>query len=609
MNILLLNNNPVVTKLVTLSAQKTGDELNVVANLDEITQNSCDVLIFDDALFSEELYAEVMAQITCKKKMYMGSRGTQKPDDFDIMVNKPFLPTDLVDLFTTLSKEVVNLQEEMPEFEVVDEELVLDEDHDNIEEELNLDEEELDLDLDEMNLDDAIESLDEELDLESLEDDLEVSELDDDIQDELEPLHEEERLEEGVLDKDELQEVQALLEDEELKQEGDDLAFEEDELLLDDFDLNIEDDANDETAVEEKDEALNLDDLEDEISLDELDLESDEMILDETITQEGIAPEESLQEIDEEVELNDVELTDEGLQELLEEEFDLGDLDLEEDENDIANDDEPNLDDLEIEEESSKTVEEDTLEDELEDLVQEENNVDIVDNDELELDDLEIQEVPEVVEEETLEDEVEDMIQEDSDVNTEEFEDEIVDEDMADEKIQLDETALEESDELDLLVEDEMVLETDDNLEEFEGTLESAVENLTQEELNTPVDEEMLLDMVSDDMDELENFESDISEFDGLDENDLRRALGEEEIALPDEASEEEPVIEADESQITEEPFVEEPLPEQEESIQSDVSDKGAKVVQELIASLQDKEVVAYLKEMNISINISFGDK
>ena len=36
MKILLLNDNPVVNKLVTLSAQKTSDELEVVENPDNI---------------------------------------------------------------------------------------------------------------------------------------------------------------------------------------------------------------------------------------------------------------------------------------------------------------------------------------------------------------------------------------------------------------------------------------------------------------------------------------------------------------------------------------------------------------------------------------------
>lgn len=44
MNILLLNDNPVVTKLVTLSAQKTSDELEIVGSVEEIQDGTYDLL-------------------------------------------------------------------------------------------------------------------------------------------------------------------------------------------------------------------------------------------------------------------------------------------------------------------------------------------------------------------------------------------------------------------------------------------------------------------------------------------------------------------------------------------------------------------------------------
>ena len=59
MKILLLNNNPVVNKLVTLSAQKTSDELDVVDNLDDIESNKYDLLVIDDTLYSEEIMQEL----------------------------------------------------------------------------------------------------------------------------------------------------------------------------------------------------------------------------------------------------------------------------------------------------------------------------------------------------------------------------------------------------------------------------------------------------------------------------------------------------------------------------------------------------------------------
>ncbi len=55
MKLLLLNENPVVTKLVTLSAQKTGDELVSATNVDDIEEGHYDLLIVDDGSFDESV--------------------------------------------------------------------------------------------------------------------------------------------------------------------------------------------------------------------------------------------------------------------------------------------------------------------------------------------------------------------------------------------------------------------------------------------------------------------------------------------------------------------------------------------------------------------------
>ena len=256
MNILLVNNNPVVTKLVTLSAQKTGDELKIVASSDEIDASSYDVLIFDDALFDEELYEQVLAQASCRKKIYMGNRGSERPADFDMIVNKPFLPTDLVDLFINLSAEAAE--------PIIDEEIDLD----DIEEELILDEDELDLDS-------ALESLEDEeleLDLDTLDDGLDNIELDID-----------DKEQEGILDKDELEEVQALLQDdvladEEVEESSDEAVTD----ILDDLDLDdeeLEDLDLDELALDEENPSI-------EEEFDESPLELDEVLPDEEVRRE-----------------------------------------------------------------------------------------------------------------------------------------------------------------------------------------------------------------------------------------------------------------------------------------------------------------------------------
>lgn len=106
MNILLFNDNPVVRKLVALSAQKTKDELSVIWSVDEIQESSYDLLIIDDALYSDELFESLKELVTFKSTLLMATRGKAVPAGFENVINKPFLPTDLVDMFIQIEKKI-----------------------------------------------------------------------------------------------------------------------------------------------------------------------------------------------------------------------------------------------------------------------------------------------------------------------------------------------------------------------------------------------------------------------------------------------------------------------------------------------------------------------
>ena len=67
MKILLLYDNPVVNKLVTLSAQKTSDTLVVVTSIDEIAEDNYDLLVVDDTLYSDELFEELSSKVKYTK--------------------------------------------------------------------------------------------------------------------------------------------------------------------------------------------------------------------------------------------------------------------------------------------------------------------------------------------------------------------------------------------------------------------------------------------------------------------------------------------------------------------------------------------------------------
>ncbi|MDH4945382.1 DNA topoisomerase IV, partial [Sulfurimonas sp. C5] len=268
MKILLLNDNPVVTKLVTLSAQKTSDSLDVIANVDEIeTSESYDLLVIDDTKYTDGILDEIAAKVTYIKTLFIASRDAEKVANFSATLKKPFLPTDLVELFAVFGKEIANGVEDVAAIDDSDndEEFVLD--HNPVTDEI-LD---LDDDLDEPFGDDL--NLDDELE-EPFEDDLELDDEIADLDDEF-LLDDEESTGESVLDSEEAQKVKDLLDEAEDDLELDDNFEDLDEFSLEDTEDEIED--LDATFDEELDEEFGEEAEEEIEGLDELEGEDEEL--------------------------------------------------------------------------------------------------------------------------------------------------------------------------------------------------------------------------------------------------------------------------------------------------------------------------------------------
>jgi len=293
--ILLLNDNPVVTKLVTLSSQKTDDEVEIVTDADSISADMYDLLIVDDGLFSNDVLSAVKEKIKFKNSLFICSRESENQDEFTKTIKKPFLPTDMVELFSSMKKnlefadEDISLQTQEPE----ESETLESDDLENSDVLDGLD-----------NLEDLgdLDSLDEELDLG---DDLDLEDLD-------------EGLGESVLDDEEAQKVKDLLDDAELTDE--ELADEEFDIALDledeaDVDISedeIATDIEESNAVTEDLDSLLDEELADEdISFDEdVDLDLEELDLDSELgleSEDEVAAELNLED-DEELTLEDENL-------------------------------------------------------------------------------------------------------------------------------------------------------------------------------------------------------------------------------------------------------------------------------------------------------------
>lgn len=187
MKILLFNDNPVVRKLVALSAQKTKDDLSVVWSTDEIEDHEYDLLIVDDALYTDEVFEALKEKIGVKSTLFMATRGKAVPSGFDNVINKPFLPTDLVDMFVQIEKKVGGGAEPSAQAYAQDTSAYAI----NLEDSLS----ELHTDDEEMMSDTNIHGLDDDFDFDSLDD------------------YSEKLPETAILDQEEVQEVQGLLDE------------------------------------------------------------------------------------------------------------------------------------------------------------------------------------------------------------------------------------------------------------------------------------------------------------------------------------------------------------------------------------------------------------
>ena len=138
----------------------------------------------------------------------------------------------------------------------------------------------------------------------------------------------------------------------------------------------------------------------------------------------------------------------------------------------------------------------------------------------------------------------------------------------------------------------------------LEAEIENAVGKLSQEDLDSELDEETLLDMVA----------SDIDDLDSLNARDLQLAIGEVSAESPSESGE---VPEVNLDSLNESSESSEVNEIEDLSLNSDTglenlelqsSNKGVESLKKLLAALSNEDIAASMKGMKISINIELGD-
>ena len=112
MNILLINKNPVVLRMLKLSAPKAGFEVESCDNVYELPRGMFDTVFIDDEMYDENFLKEIKRSIVFRQIGLITSSKNEHIEGFDFTLTKPFLPTDLIELLRGVRAKIDFIKKE-----------------------------------------------------------------------------------------------------------------------------------------------------------------------------------------------------------------------------------------------------------------------------------------------------------------------------------------------------------------------------------------------------------------------------------------------------------------------------------------------------------------
>lgn len=120
MQVLLINQNATIDRLVKLSSGKLGYELVCAKDISEVKAGEYGFVIMDSDLYNRDEFELLKQKFRLSKYILIISKGVEKPEGFDIYVEKPFLPTEMVDILSANAPTESAPQEATPKEESFD---------------------------------------------------------------------------------------------------------------------------------------------------------------------------------------------------------------------------------------------------------------------------------------------------------------------------------------------------------------------------------------------------------------------------------------------------------------------------------------------------------
>jgi hypothetical protein len=105
MHILLININPVVSRLISFCMREDNIDLEELENAGAVARDSYDVVFVDEASYGDET-EEVLENLIIRKKVFLSSveAVSDEAEFFDSIIKKPFLPSQITAVLKSLEK-------------------------------------------------------------------------------------------------------------------------------------------------------------------------------------------------------------------------------------------------------------------------------------------------------------------------------------------------------------------------------------------------------------------------------------------------------------------------------------------------------------------------
>ncbi|SFV58380.1 Highly acidic protein [hydrothermal vent metagenome] len=116
MKILLINSNPVVSRLTALSARKEEIHIDEVQEINEVDNSKYDIVFVDSDSLSKELESDISKKIKTKKRVLFYAQDDKNNKElFDITILKPFLPSEVSAVIRSVEDDYISLEDETDE--------------------------------------------------------------------------------------------------------------------------------------------------------------------------------------------------------------------------------------------------------------------------------------------------------------------------------------------------------------------------------------------------------------------------------------------------------------------------------------------------------------